>query len=525
MKISHRVLLTLLSVALVTAAIVALFYAWQDFQGARFWANTRHDLEARGESFDAATFIPPPIPDDQNLAFAPFFADAYQYRRDPATGLLTYHHAGNDHAFRVMDGLPFGINGDKDAQGPSVPGWTTGHALDLARFQSYFRSHQGFPRADAPQTPAAAVLLALTRYTPQLDQLVQGIAARPRCRFPINWTQQPPSKINLPQYNLVQRVNEALRLRACAALSGGDTDAALRDVELGFQLHHDMESEPLLIAALVDLTDLQILLQPIWEGLAAHRWSAAQLARVQTVLEDVDVLKSYRRAVQGDRAIYFEGARRAMHTAGGIYDELLVDAGDRSDPKWSEEWMYRALSLVPSGWVDESAAVAAQRVQQFCIDPVDVPGHRLSAYAVTTGEHWVARQRMRPSIYLSKIELPVFTSVALRVGRTQAAVGEAGVACAVERFYVDHHAYPAALSELIPAYSARLPVDLIDGKPLRYQATPEGRYRLWCVGWNERDEGGLTVMPEGAAKPDDKQGDWVWQYDPLQPPPTTQRSK
>lgn len=414
-----------------------------------------------------------------------------------------------------MDGLPFGIEGNRNAQGPVVPRWTTGNAFDLSRFQTYFRTQPGFPHADAPQTPAADVLLALTRYKPQLGQLARDADARPRCRFPVNWTQQPPSKINLPQYNLVQRINESLRLRACALLAGGDAEDALRDLELGFRLHRDMASEPLLIANVVDLTDLQVLLQPVWEGLAARQWSAAQLVRIQSAMEAVDVLKDYRRAVQGDRAIFFDGLRRAMHTAAGIRDTLLFAAKDPANPEWSEDGLYRAFSLIPSGWVDESFAVAARRIQQFCIDPVDVSDHRLSAQVVVAGERWIARQQMRPSNYLSKVELPNLTSVALRVGRTQAAVDEASVACALERYYLDHHTYPVALSELVPAYSARLPVDVMNDQPLHYRTTTESRYRLWSIGWDERDDGGTVVRPAGGGKPDDRRGDWPWQYKPF----------
>src|ERR1700722_9714892 len=67
---SWRGVLFLLA-ALIT--LVALLLAEENWRGARAWQSYKREMEAKGESFDAARLIPPKVPDNQNLAMIPFF--------------------------------------------------------------------------------------------------------------------------------------------------------------------------------------------------------------------------------------------------------------------------------------------------------------------------------------------------------------------------------------------------------------------------------------------------------------------
>src|SRR5258708_8156653 len=62
-----------LKFVLWTITLIIFFYVEEDWRGARAWAATKAEWEAKGESFDLNKFIPPPIPDDQNLAAIPLF--------------------------------------------------------------------------------------------------------------------------------------------------------------------------------------------------------------------------------------------------------------------------------------------------------------------------------------------------------------------------------------------------------------------------------------------------------------------
>ncbi len=53
------------------ATIVALFYSEEKVRGKRAWEKCRLELEAKGARLEWATYIPPPVPDEQNIFKAP----------------------------------------------------------------------------------------------------------------------------------------------------------------------------------------------------------------------------------------------------------------------------------------------------------------------------------------------------------------------------------------------------------------------------------------------------------------------
>jgi hypothetical protein len=57
------------------ALLVALFYAEEDWRGKRAWEKCKQELEAKGEVLDWNAYIPPPVPDDQNIFKAPKMAE------------------------------------------------------------------------------------------------------------------------------------------------------------------------------------------------------------------------------------------------------------------------------------------------------------------------------------------------------------------------------------------------------------------------------------------------------------------
>ncbi len=80
------------------------------------------------------------------------------------------------------------------------------------------------------------------------------------------------------------------------------------------------------------------------------------------------------------------------------------------------------------------------------------------------------------------------------------------VALALQAYRADHGRYPDRLSELVPAYMAKIPVDLfaLKGK-LRYRRD-DGKYVLWSVGPDGVDDNGrpATDPTKSSASPWDR---------------------
>ena len=77
--------------------------------------------------------------------------------------------------------------------------------------------------------------------------------------------------------------------------------------------------------------------------------------------------------------------------------------------------------------------------------------------------------------------------------------------------------YPDSLDAVQLADGKPLPPDIMNGKPMNYRKTTDGRYALWSVGFDGRDDGGKRMLdekhPENTKFHDDKYaGDWVWDF-------------
>lgn len=104
-----------------------------------------------------------------------------------------------------------------------------------------------------------------------------------------------------------------------------------------------------------------------------------------------------------------------------------------------------------------------------------------------------------------------FTKMEQFVAYNQTLANEAQVACALERYRLAHGEYPETLDVLAPQFIAKLPHDLIGGHPLIYRPTADGKFLLYSIGWNEKDDGGQDSPKTKNGGTDYMRGDWVWQ--------------
>jgi hypothetical protein len=98
----------------------------------------------------------------------------------------------------------------------------------------------------------------------------------------------------LPHLAALKSCAVVLQLRSVAELQNGQPDKALDDVRLALHLTDKVHTEPILISHLVRMAMVQLMLQPIWEGLAEHKWSDTQLAALEAELAKLDFCADYK---------------------------------------------------------------------------------------------------------------------------------------------------------------------------------------------------------------------------------------
>ena len=63
---------------------MALFYAEEDWRGARAWENYKRELAAAGQNYDLGRYIPPKVPDNRIRGQRPYFAPLMRARKSCA---------------------------------------------------------------------------------------------------------------------------------------------------------------------------------------------------------------------------------------------------------------------------------------------------------------------------------------------------------------------------------------------------------------------------------------------------------
>ena len=92
-------------------------------------------------------------------------------------------------------------------------------------------------------------------------------------------------------------------------------------------------------------------------------------------------------------------------------------------------------------------------------------------------------------------------------------VDQARIACALEVYYLEEGKYPKSLDEL----GEDLPHDVFTGDSYYYVLEGKGKYRIYGLGWNLKDDGGKVrasnSQPDKANE--NEPLDLIWQNFPV----------
>ena len=70
-------------------------------------------------------------------------------------------------------------------------------------------------------------------------------------------------------------------------------------------------------------------------------------------------------------------------------------------------------------------------------------------------------------------------------------------AIALKRYSILHGKSPTSLDSLVTEFLPSLPVDYMDGKPLKYRRNADGGFTLYSVGEDGKDDGGdASLLPD-----------------------------
>ena len=539
--------------------LLALFHGEETWRGRRAWNNYRRELEAQGWQLDFAALVPKPVYDEQNFAATPAIKSWFDKRMPEDTygekWTKWFDQKWNDNYAHV--GPKWSLRGEQNAR----PGW---RFEDLARWATAFAAvrsgespgpqdaelgpklvgrstdrletlaqHRRRLDSERPDTAsrsnAAPAVLEGLKTNETLFAELRAVSSRPYSRYPVNYDVEWPFASLSPQSGMIPGACWRLRLKSCAELAVGQSDRALEDVRLIWRLADSLKGEPLMISYMDRRHAAELAVQPIWEGLAGHRWSEAQLQELQTRLQQYDFIGDLKAPLAGNQAAGLATIEAVRKKGPGYLSVVMEDCEAESSeaPHRDEASMlekFLGFVLVPRGWYDQEKLNYC-RSFQIQATALDATKKRISPSQVKASERalwfptgngtggieetrWVRILRHRS---ISTVLGPLLKYDLHRAAGAQTVFNLAAIACALERYRLAKGSFPGALETLVPQFISPLPNDVLTGEPYKYRLTDDGRFVLYSVGWNEKDDGG--VPGESLfSHPDDPQGDCVWKY-------------
>jgi hypothetical protein len=535
------------------AFLVGLFYAEENWRGKRDWEQCKRSAAAKSERFDLSSFELSTVPDDENFAFAPIVSNSCLHAYDGYTPETELRNPNGERLLDVRinarpDWKPWPTN---DFQG----NWQCGKVVDLKVFQAYYRAAANsnwrtneyanvhrmrgglfprrlqaslpdkippqvatneFPVAQQPQSPAADVLLALSKYDSALDELRQA-SLRPFFRFPLRQRPDSTNGSSPPDLTPFRECMGVLRLRAVAELENNQSEKALADVTLMLFIANLNRHEPWreLWRQRWRINGINSALQPVWQGLVGHRWSDAQLDAIEEELAQFDFLADYQYLVRSWRAETLEEINSMEQERFHNFWAQLYFGSDLDDRSlWQRIFdMDTLLAFMPKGWFYENKVAVARLSEESLRTDAEVKQKILSAGVATRFEEAMASNHQHRGLRDFAIEIMYsgFAREAQTFAFTQSSLDRARVACALERYRLAEGEYPATLDELAPRFIKNVPNDIINDRPLHYRRA-NGHFLLYSVGWNGVDDGGVVAYSKDwfYATLDKGRGDWVW---------------
>ena len=505
--------------AVVLAALISLAFAIEGIRAAWAWQEVEAHLKQRGEPLTFEELVGPRVPDAQNFARHPLMDGLLSHTAtNDAKGRPTFQWTGQRKISELQESLRFPEPPSDEPKGGKRLRRT---GPDLEALASLLKSgthrekrtvydpgrteprdtndlvHLPIPPAGMPA--AQAVLYAFEGRRAVLDQITEA-ARRPRAQYDLRYADGPNAL--LPHLAIHKSMAGKLRTRSAARVAAGDTAGAAEDIDTILRLAELTGEDPVLIGYLVRVAIQSSAFSAFWDGTSQHAWSDTQLAAFQRRFEGLKQRDSLVQAFRGERL--FGKTCFELMREGRLNPETL-DAMDGGGDGFSG-------GAMPKAWLLQNQAYHSRVMDQVVdalqrCDPergIAAKGSIWETERIDQTVFDTANRRFHPYRILTHMLLPSLAKVHAKADRSLTTSRLAITVAALERHRLATGTYPKSLDDLVPRFLVAVPLDPMDGQPLRYRLNADGTFTLYSVGPNHDDDHGVFESQQS------QDLDWVW---------------
>lgn len=359
-------------------------------------------------------------------------------------------------------------------------------------------------------------------FSPYLDQLQKELRQRKKMYVPCIQKPGDTTVIGalLPPIQLQRKLALSYAYRANLYLGEKNTAAALDDLISIIEIGALLPQHPMLLEELV-----AVAVEGIGYDHLARLIQSSALTDEQLAELDIRLAKIVH---QFDMADCLDHSERLSSIGQAIAslargDESFVGTGvfgtnkSKTDPPWEQKIVHwdsvlRAINIRYDACRDAVKTGQFAKVEQIDQYYKAEPVNREELEAYYENPPWYLLPSKKTEVM--KLMYSETFSPSLVAGYSASIKGSLRrdlfrVMLALERFRRENKDYPAALTELVPAYFPAVPTDPFDGKPMKYLRTPTGGYRAYSVWQNGIDDGGIPNMTSDGTYDDYPSNDWV----------------
>jgi hypothetical protein len=496
---NRRKILIVIGAALAAALLLLLVSVVHHYQLRFAVEKYISELKAKGEPMELAEVIPPRLPPDKNSASQFLIAASF--------------FATNENV--LTTNWPIGMRGV-----------TPGKAQVLWQ--------QNFIRDSGLTNSWEDLSLALEANKGAFNRLF-AITNSSRFDFGLQYEQRFEMRIT----NLVveKKTVQKLAAKTYNDLHLGQTGPAAENIRVMLVLVEGTSDERTAISQLVRIAIAQIACTATWEFLQSSNPTDGQLAELQAdwgrpefIRAMVNVLPLEREGAETSIGKW-RSSWKEMHR----YTELSKNVSEALGHFPEEESFFEKADKVRKfflwrywwSYPDELRYLKGHQVLTDTMRQIETNGVFRDALANQDAELGclgiLKLASSLDSIFTGKTDyhnmlsesVVTLSGLSRKVMRIEAARQAVITAIALKRYQLKLGGYPEKLSELVPKFFPAVPLDPVDGQPLRYRLNSGGTFLLYSVGENGKDDGGNPAPEKGVESPslqwqDRHALDWVW---------------
>lgn len=320
-----------------------------------------------------------------------------------------------------------------------------------------------------------------------------------RSNFMVNW-KTPAISILMPELSDLRQAGKLLILECQTLAQQGQREKVEQCLIDFVPIIRALDGCDLLIGALVQIANTALIQDAIERSINLVGLSDATLRELQVALRDAESHPDMKLAFFGERVMFLDTLEWARSSGAGSVTGLTSGS---TAPGVDRVWHF--IPILPE--LDIAAGLDQYELTLKAIGAPDA----VSIQQISSLDAGV--QKMPKYCVMSRTLFPSFSRPIVLWVRGIGSNRALRAAIAAERFRLANNRWPEILNDLVPKYLEAVPIDPIDGKPIRYAIIPEG-IKTWtiCDDDKNEDNGGdvKRLEPRTGNSSKDRPKDYGW---------------